>query len=154
MKTLDNLKQVGMFLILVVGIAFVFSGCKNNDDPTPGFIQVEEALRGNNSSTVEWKIESLTVNGKDETSLYKDLKITFGAGTYTSTGGTPVWPSTDTWKFTDDSGTKVIRGDGVEITIIEASDTKLKYSFQWSKVTIGAGRSASLSGLHEFTMVR
>jgi len=109
------------------------------------------------SSATNWVI----VNGVDVSELFKDFTITFTATGYTTTGTTPVWPRTDTWKFKTESSVKqgvaniVIRNsDGSEVTIESLDDKIMKLTLLWNKETTEGGRSTSVIGKHEFTFAK
>jgi hypothetical protein len=107
------------------------------------------------SSATNWVV----VNGVDVSELFKDFTITFtDAGGYTTTGTTPVWPRTDTWKFKTESSVKagianiVIRNsDGSEVTIESLDEKAMKVTLLWTKETTEGGRTTSIIGKHEFT---
>ncbi len=57
------------------------------------------------------------VDDVDHTVLYENLTLTFTDTHYTTTNGANVWPASGEWNFTDDSGTTILRSDGVIITV-------------------------------------
>jgi hypothetical protein len=144
-------KGVLKALLMVSSLTALFfiSGCGDNASE-PETKRIQKILLAG-----EWTVQTVTVNNVDQTnSLYKNLKITFSEGNFTSTGGQPVWPATGTWSFSDDSGKKIKRGDAVELTIIEVTDKKLVYTLPWTKTTLSSGRIDSLPGDTKFVMVR
>lgn len=98
-----------------------------------------------------WKMQSVSVDGTDQTTVYTGLAITFTETGFTTTKGGLVWPATGTWSFKDDTAKSMVRNDGIEVTLVEATTSKLVLKLAWSKTTIGPGRVASVSGQNTFT---
>jgi hypothetical protein len=98
-----------------------------------------------------WKVQSVTVDGTDQTAVYSGLTITFTETGFTATNGGPVWPATGTWNFSDGAGKEIVRGDGLSVTVTEATQTRLVLKLTWSKTTLGPGRESSVSGENTFT---
>ena len=96
-------------------------------------------------------MSSVTVDGADKTSIYKDLKLTFTSTGFTSVNGGVVWPASGTWQFTDGTGKNITRGDGLQIAIDEASTSKLVLKLTWNQTTLGPGRVNSLMGVNVFS---
>ena len=86
--------------------------------------------------------------------LYAGLTLSFGSDTYTTTNGGKVWPASGTWEFVGDKGDKILRDDGLQITIESANASQLVMSFTWSSTTFDGGRAGSLTGLHRMTFKR
>jgi len=124
------------------------SGC-GKDEPklTPNKV-TEELLNAQVWEMTEVKIDGLVSD------LYAGLTLRFGSKTYTTTNGGKVWPATGTWEFVGDKGDKILRGDGLAITIENVDASKLVMSFIWSSTTFDGGREGSLSGLHRMTFKR
>ncbi len=151
MKKFNNpSKRVANNLIsfaLLTALLFI-AGCADNT-PEPETTRVQKLLIGG-----EWSVQTVTVNSVDQTNnLYKNLKITFTDGNFTSTGGLPVWQATGTWSFVDNTAKKIKRGDGVELTLVEVTSKKLTFTLPWTKTTLG-GRVESLPGETKFVMIR
>jgi hypothetical protein len=150
MKTRNNqntIAALGLRLavgILLMGIILIQS-CKG-DDPIPATEQVKEVLKSG-----AWKMQTVTVDGTDQTTVYKNLTLTFSDTGFNTTNGGMAWPASGTWKFTDDTAKAIERSDGLTITIDEATTTKLVLRLTWSKTTIGLGRTASVKGVNVFT---
>ncbi|MFN7259672.1 MAG: hypothetical protein ACK5TU_07230, partial [Cyclobacteriaceae bacterium] len=98
-------------------------------------------------------VQNVNGNAIDLTSVYKNLKLTFKDGTFTSPGGEPIWPSSGSWSFTDTNAKKISAGN-LEITIIEVTDKKFSYSLPWTKTTVTGGRIESIPGDITFVMAR
>jgi hypothetical protein len=126
---------------------FLFSNC--GSDPEPETTRVRNLL-----TSGVWSVQTVTANGTDLTTVYKDLKLTFTEGGFTASGGLPLWPATGTWTFPDDSATKIKRGDNVVVTITAVEDKELTYTLPWTQATLGPGRVSSINGDHVFVMVR
>lgn len=124
-------------------------GCKKKDDPIPETARVRSLLKANT-----WKMQSVTVDGTDQTTLYTGLSLSFTDANYTTVKGGGVWPSSGGWTFTDESAKTIKRSDGLEINILEATATSLQLGLIWSQGTIGPGRMSSVSGNHQFVFVK
>ena len=140
-------------LILFASVLLFLSGCGSKSDPAPA--AETDAVKNTKLLTAStWNIQTVQVDGVDKTTVYKNLKLTFTSTGFTSIGGGSVWPTTGTWKFTDDTGKVITRGDGLAINVNEISTTKLVVSLAWSKTTLGGGRIESIAGSHVFTFGR
>lgn len=100
-----------------------------------------------------WKIQTVTVDGVDKTSVYPGLTLQFTATAYTSANGKPVWPTSGTWEFTSTDGTTIKRDDNIEVTV-EATTTTLKLTLNWPTNTLGGGRVESVKGINVFTFTK
>jgi hypothetical protein len=152
-----------IFLLLLASIiTFVLitlPGCgSKTTDPEPTELEKYKTLltggKWSPSSATNWVI----VNGVDVSELFKDFTISFTETGYTTTGTTPVWPRTDTWKFKTEASVKqgvaniVIRNsDGSEITIESLDEKSMKVTLFWNQETTDPGRTSSVEGKHEFT---
>jgi hypothetical protein len=145
---------------LAVFLSLTLNGCGGTPlEPTPPtelekYTTLLTGGKWSPSSATNWVV----VNGVDVSELFKDFTITFTPTGYTTTGTTPVWPRTDTWKFKTEASVKqgvaniVIRNsDGSEVTIESLDDKTMKLSLLWNKETTEGGRSTSIIGKHEFT---
>lgn len=137
--------------VLLFSKLLLLSGCSSGgDDPSPS--RQDEVRSVLTSGT--WKIQLVMVDGVDKTSIYEELTLEFSSSSYTATNGMPVWPPNGTWSFTNDQATAFIRGDGVEVEILEATNSSLKLGLTWNDTTLGGGRISSVSGDHVFSFVR
>lgn len=124
MKHFSNILKYSLVLSLVVAMA----SCGGSDDPDP----VEDTTLQdvfNLLSAGQASYSSVT-KPSDATELnWDDLVVTFGgtvdAGTYSTTGSADatVWPSSGTWTFTDATGTKITRNDGVIVNVAVSATT-------------------------------
>lgn len=119
--------------------------CSKKSDPQPETDRVKELLKANT-----WKIQTVTVDNVDKTSVYAGLTLSFTDATYTTTNGGPVWPASGTWQFADDTGKLITRSDDLSISVEEVTTTKLSLKLTWAKTTLGGGRTASIAGSHLF----
>ncbi len=72
---------------------------------------------------------------------------------YTSTNGKGLWPASGSWSFVGTDGKSIRREDGTEM-VVEVTDTSLKLSFNWTKATIGGGRTESIAGQHVLSFTK
>ena len=151
MKTNRTRRNALAYLLLaIVTLTGLFASCKSSSgDPAPVVSKEDEVSALLTSAT--WKMSSVTVDGTDKTSIYKDLKLTFTSAGFTSVNGGAVWPASGTWDFTSAEATSIKRNDGVEVTLQEVTNTGLKLALTWSKNTLGPGRIESVSGQHVFS---
>lgn len=126
----------------------MFAAC-GGDEETPTLAEATTQLL----TARTWKLNKLTVDGTDQTSLMSKLTLNFSKSGFTATQGDPVWPASGTWAFTDDTGTVMKRSDGVEVAIVEVTDAALTLRLTWAKNTLGPGRSQSVAGVHTFAFV-
>ena len=151
MKTNHTRRNVLAYLLFaIVMVAGLLTSCKSSsDDPAPVVSKEDEVSALLTSAT--WKMSTVTVDGADKTSIYKDLKLTFTSTGFTSVNGGAVWPASGTWDFTSAEATAIKRNDGVEVTLQEVTDASLKLALIWNKNTLGPGRIESVSGQHVFS---
>jgi hypothetical protein len=143
-------KIVTRFIFSVMAIVAItsFSNCGNDTDtPIPSKQEEVKALL----TASAWKVNTVSVDDKDQTTTYKDLGLTFTNTSFTSTNGAAIWPASGTWAFTSDAATAFTIDGGLEVTLQEVTATSLKLALTWSKSTLSSGRQESLSGKHVFT---
>lgn len=152
MKTTYTKRIVAAFLLIATVATLIhLSGCKGGAaDPTPAPASKQDEVKAILTSPT-WKMQSVTVDGADKTSIYKDLTLKFSASSFTTTNGGAVWPATGTWSFTTADAAAVKRDDGLEVKLQEVTATSLKLALTWSKTTLGPGRIESVSGQHVFS---
>lgn len=135
---------------IIISIAFFqISGCGSN---APA-LSATDAVKAKLIAVSNWKMQSATVDGVDQTATYKGLALSFSATGYTSASGGAVWPASGTWSFNSADGTAVKRDDGLIITV-EVTDTSLKLSYTWTKTTLGGGRVESIKGAQVITLTK
>lgn len=144
-------------MVAALASAVSFSGCSGDPEPEPEPTQAEKVTAMLTAGGGTWTPPAsggVLVDGVDVTQdLFPGFTITFGNGTLTTTGESPVWLRQDTWRFKDESATVIIRGqDERELTIEEISSTQLKLTLYWPETTTDGGRDRSLKGNHEFIL--
>jgi hypothetical protein len=138
-------------LIAVVSGLITFSNCGGDGgDPDPVKTEVEKTRL--TLTTSAWKIQSSTVDGTDQSGLFKNLTITFTTAGFTTVNGGAVWPSNGTWSFVDDTAKSFKRDDGIVVSIDSITETALTLSLTWTKTTFGGGRLLSISGKNVFVL--
>ncbi len=142
-----NVRHKVMGLILLVG---VLNACGGDDGPTTPTPTPADVAREQMTSGL-WTMQSVTVDGTNQTSVYAGMTLTFTATSYTTTNGLPVWPASGTWSFSNSDGTAVTRSDGLAIQINELTTSSMKLQLIWDETTYGPGRQESLDGTHVYT---
>jgi hypothetical protein len=139
---------IKLLVVTAFACLITLSGC------TPPEEKVDTDRVANLLTSSAWTIESVTVDGVDRTSSHEGMTVKFTGTRFTSTNGGRIWPASGIWTFADDSGTVIVRGDDIEITIQEINETRLVLSFTWTETTLGAGRVSSTEGEHVFTFTK
>jgi hypothetical protein len=161
MKALHRSLRIFLASVAISALTLLYSCGGSEPEPEP--TAAEAAVI--NLTNSAWKVNSVTIDGVDKTSMFTNLSITFTPtsttngkpsslnGSFTAVNGGLVWPASGTWSFPNTAdGNNVLRGDGVSLQLTELTATTLKISLAWSKTTFGTGRSAGLKGQHVFTM--
>jgi len=141
-------------LMASVGIMILFlqlAAC-GGGDPAPATPSAQDAVKSKLTSG-KWNLQSAQVDGVDKTATYTGLSVTFSSSGYTTTNGKGLWPASGTWSFVDTEGKKIKREDGTEMTV-EVTDTSLKFSFNWTKASLGGGRVESIQGQHVLSFTK
>ncbi len=134
-------------LLMIAGVMLI-SSCEKKTE-----ISVADAVKAKLTAST-WNLKSVDVSGKDQTSVYKGLTLTFTTTSFTTTNGGTVWPVTGTWEFKTPDATAIVRDDKLEVTIQEVTETSLKLALTWSKNTFTSGRTDAVSGAHVFTFTK
>lgn len=141
------------FLALAVGSLLFFSNCKKGggkDEPSEKELKTEILVSGS-----PWVFESASIDDGTATdeSDWDQLSISFTTSEINTTGGYPqatkVWPTKVAWTGNDDISV-ISRADGVDMTVLELTQSKLQVSFTLTDAEINA-RTASLDGDYIFT---
>jgi hypothetical protein len=82
------------------------------------------------------------------------MTITFTETDYTAVNGGPIWGSSQSWSFIDNSAKSFSISSGVEVDIIELTGTSLIIELTWDKTTLDGGRTKSVEGRHEFIFTK
>lgn len=125
---------------------FFFAACRNDDSPQLETDKIRQTL-----TSGTWIIQSVTIDGVDNTDMYAGLTLTFTNSGFTVTNAGVVWPSTGVWTFPDETGKRILRGDDLLIEVREINDSRLVLALNWTSTTFGPGRISSISGEHVFT---
>jgi len=137
-----------IYILLAVFGMMQISGCGEDEQSlTPNQV-TEDLLTSQVWEMTEVKIDDVVSD------LYSGLTLSFGSNTYTTTNGGKVWPASGTWEFVGDKGDKILRDDGLAITIESVNASQLVMSFTWSTTTYDGGRAGSLTGLHRMKFKR
>lgn len=142
------------FTTMVI-VLFLLSSC-GGEDPKPTEQDKVKALLTSDGG--KWSPASanlwVTVEGIDVSELFTGFTLTFTSKGYTTTGTTPVWPRTDSWKFKDKTETEFLirNSDGKEITIEAIDETNLRITLEWDENTYEGARTKSLAGKHVFIL--
>lgn len=153
MKIAMKIIARGAFAVSMIALTFVMS-CKSDEPTLTPEQRTTKILTENGGKWNLPAVAGVTVDGLDVTQdLFKDFSITFGEGTLTTTGTTPVWLRQDTWSFKDESATVIVRGqDNKEITIAEITDDQMILTLEWDKETFDDGRTKSIKGVYQFVL--
>lgn len=134
-------------IVKIVTICFALvlaNGCNEDEPQTPNEI-TEELLKAQ-----VWKLTETKIDGV-VSDIYDGLTLSFGTKSYTTTNGGKLWPASGTWEFVGDNGDKILRDDGLVITIESINASQLVMSFTWNSTTVDGGRVGSLKGFHQMT---
>lgn len=132
--------------IFLLSFLTYLTACKK-EDPSP-----QDKVKTNLVGPI-WKIKTVSVDGVDYTSSYSGMTIVFTETTYNTTKGGVVWPASGTWQFISTDDTKIIRNDGLEVTV-SVTSTQLDLLLFWPTTSYGGGRSNSVKGNHVFTFTK
>ena len=150
------MKKLGYLLSSALLLSILFTiGCKKDGgDETP-----EYELRLQEMATT-WTATDVQLDGDNVTDGFSGFTLTVtNAYGYSASGATrspQPWPASGTWDF-DGAGTdnvninKVIRDDGLEISIDAISESSLILSFNFVEGTHDSGRTEAVSGNWTFT---
>jgi PBP1b-binding outer membrane lipoprotein LpoB len=144
MNTKNSKTKISMVAILLAA-AFI-SGC--HDEPS-----VSEKVEGMLVS-VTWNKPVVTIDGIDQSNLYQDFTITFTKTNYSTSGGSPLWPTSGTWKFTDETAKAIRLDENKEVQINEITETNLELAIQNDNTTFKSGRINSVKGINKFRLIK
>lgn len=138
-----------LMIIIFMMLLLQLSSCKKEE---PSKLETDRIKLLLTSTT--WKIQTVTVDGVDQTSMYSGLTLKFTDTQYTTTNGKVVWPASGVWIFADNTGRRILRGDNVEMSVQQIDTDKLVLNFTWATTTLGPGRLSSMKGKHVFAFVK
>lgn len=125
-------------------LAAVFNSCKK-DDPDPLAQRINEL-------TASWKLGSVKNDNADVTSQYTGFTLSVSGNNYITTKGGNPWPESGSYEIRKDDLSKIIRSDGVTITIDEITTSTLVLSFNYSNLT--GGRTKGVTGNFTFSLIK
>lgn len=126
--------------IVILSVLVALSACDPKKDPSPKEAALQRLISG------PWVLNTLTIDNVDQTSQFSGLTLSFTATNYSTTNGkAPVWPSSGTWAFKDDTGKSIVRDGSLDVTVSELIQNTLEVTFTMS-TTYGGGRVSSLGG--------
>ena len=137
--------------MLLFAVTVLISCSKKND---PEASSQEDDAEKHMTSSLSWKVQTVTIDGVDNTSQYSGFTISFTSSSYTTTNGGVVWPASGSWSF-NSTGTPpvtIIRNDG-KVVQIAATESTVVMTLDWPTTTLG-GKMESVKGKYVFTMVK
>ena len=148
--TIRNTKQFLASSVLGWGLALILclSACDKEK------VEKKTPDPGSASLTSAWQVETVTVDGVDQTAIYAGFRIAFDAKTYTSINGSPIFAPSGTWVFANEAGTRVVLDGFLDTDIKFVTDDILELSLQWDQFTFEVGRTKSVWGRHVFKLNR
>lgn len=137
-------------IALTVLMGVIVSSCKEKPAPAKTDEQLQtEKLVGT------WVLDAganvVTLDGNDVSADWTSFTLTLGDKTYQTTNAAfaEVWPASGTWAYGADVS-KMVRDDGVEISIAVTEDTSLQMQFDY---TDAGGRLNGIAGNWIFKLV-
>ena len=147
MKALENI-----VLPIIIICVMSLSSCKDIE-PAPDVIDAQQEMI--EALTKSWTITSATLDNATVTSNWDNFNIqltsSLGYSTNSSTNEQKlVWPVSGTYTFPESNNpNKILRSDGVEITLVSVTESSATLSFQ---ITGRNGRTDGLLGEWVFVM--
>ena len=135
-----------LVLSMIVLLSISLSSCKDDETPQPS----AKDIATEKLTAATWKMTKVTVDGVDQTSVYKDLTLTFTNTNYSSTNGKVIWPASGSWLFDNDQATSIKRNDGLVMSVENLTDTALRLGLEWETTSIGTGRVLAIKAKHVF----
>lgn len=125
--------------------------CHDDSDPTP-----EEKYLARLSAS--WIIDEVTVDDRMVTGAFAGMELTVNNQKKFSVKNPvpPIWPSNGAFTLRLLSGSSeysILRADGVEVTVVELTETNLTLQLQYVAPDTD-GRIKSVSGIYEFHFVK
>ncbi|MCH6200757.1 hypothetical protein MMU07_14320 [Aquiflexum sp. LQ15W] len=148
MKKQHNQNKIySLVFSMMLVLTLALSGCGDEvETPQPS----AQDIAREKLTSATWKLTKVTVDGVDQTNVYKDLTLTFSNTAYSSTNGKVIWPSSGSWTFDNDQATAIKRNDGLEISIQNLTNSSLRMGLDWESTSIGTGRVLAVGGKHVF----
>jgi hypothetical protein len=150
-------KNVRVFYLLftvlyLVVVTMLITSCGGDEKEVDPIEVAKSQLMAN-----PWKLNSVTVDGVDKTSLFTGLKVVFSNSSYTATPSNVIWRSSGNWELESATVAKLTptQQEPIIATIISLSETKVQLSLQWDETTIGSGgRGESIEGSYIFEFIK
>ncbi len=135
-----------LFVLLL--LACLISASCGSDDPSGPTVQelTFEKLAGS------WTFGtngSIVLDGQDISANYPGFALSFADGTYTTTNAGDLFEASGTWQWTSEQATSVLLDTGVEVTIIDLSETAFRFSFTHAGT---GGTAAGTAGNYTITL--
>jgi hypothetical protein len=140
------------FLLLLLTACLFFSGCGEDPiDPAVAALNARQDELMNEGSAWAFGATGRVIKDDfDVTNQFTGFKLTIGNKTYTTQNSlTHVWKTSGTWDFQNGNRDKIVRDDGVVMTVTLAGDNMTLTFTAAGK----AGRATSISGEYEFQLV-
>lgn len=147
MKTIKNIIQ-----IIILAQVVLLVSCGGGDNPTPAADPRQEVIE---ALTKTWTVTSATFDDVTVSGDWNGFSLEFtDSQGYTTNASTDeqklVWPTSGSYSFPDASNSfRILRSDGVEITISDLTETSATLSFQ---ILQRSGRASGLIGEWIFVM--
>jgi hypothetical protein len=153
MITVKSLSTAFGYTAGIIATIFLLS-CSKASTPQPASQQdMTKTLLTSATAAAPWKIQSSSVDGVDQSALYNGFTIAFTSSSFTTANGGGIWPASGTWNFQGTDATTITRNDGVPVQI-QITSSSLVMTINWTKTTLGSGRTESTSGKNVFTMAK
>ncbi|WP_157716175.1 hypothetical protein [Roseivirga echinicomitans] len=128
-------------LSALVLIVMIIIGC-GTVDPN-GLINQELAFEKLAGDWIYGVNGQITLDGQDVSLNYPDFSISFADGTYTTINGGNLFRATGTWTWVSEVAGSINLDTGEEVTILDLSVTRFKFSFTHSGGGVVAGTSGN-----------
>ncbi|GHN02435.1 hypothetical protein WSM22_39240 [Cytophagales bacterium WSM2-2] len=155
---MHTIKLISKGITAVIAFAAIInlSGCGGSPGASPS--GQEQVLKLLAAGSGQWKIQSVTVDNVDKTSMFTNMTISFTSQyQYNVTNGGPVWlitvgqGTTTNGSFTLSADGKTMTRSSDQLTVdVNVTESTLELGLTWNKTTFGPGRLSSLSGNHVF----
>jgi hypothetical protein len=153
MKSRPVVRYKIAFRALHVVLISSMLSCGGKNDPAPAAANADQQAVKAKLTSGTWRMQNVTVDGIDQTSVFNGFTIKFTESGFTTTDGGAAWPVSGSWSFSSADATVFKRDDGLEVTV-DVTDTTLTLTLTWTKTTLSGGRTTSLKGKNVFSFVK
>lgn len=144
-KLFNSSIRQGLTLFFIVAL-FGYSGCKNDDQGVNPLDTRLQQLKGT------WTLGTVQNDGNDVTDEFSGFQLVLNSEKVFSTqNGGNAWPSSGTYDLVDGNIDRMLRNDGVEVTIDSISTDAMVLSFTQSST---GGRTAGITGSFIFSLIK